>query len=161
MKLAILIVTAISLGLSCTAPADNYDTLAAKGYRWVAIHGPYASTTEQGVQRITHYRGGLTESPILEDAQAFYLIPGRIVRILKEDRTTGMSQVQMGGFTTFLWTYSRFLSKRPIRDVYGVVETPENSALVPNPRAAITPNRDGQPPAATQESGEDGSAVSR
>jgi hypothetical protein len=29
MKLAILIVTAISLGPSCTAPADNYDTLTA------------------------------------------------------------------------------------------------------------------------------------
>ena len=161
MKLAISIVTAISLGLSCTAPADNYDTLAAKGYRWVAIHGPFASTTEQGGQRITDHRGGLTESQVLEDKQAFYLIPGRIVQILKEDPATGMSQVQMGGFTTFLWTYSRFLSKRPIRDIYGVVETPENSALVPNPGTAITPNRDGQSAAATRESGEEGSSVSR
>jgi hypothetical protein len=161
MKLVISIVTAISLGLSCTAPANNYDTLAAKGYRWVAIHGPYASTTEQGVQRITDHRGGLTESQILEDEQAFYLIPGKIVQVLKEDPATGMSQVRMGGFTTSLWTYSRFLSKRPIRDIYGVVETPENSALVPNPGAAITPNRDGKPAAATRESGEEGSAVSR
>jgi hypothetical protein len=161
MKLAILIVMAISVGLSCTAPADNYDTLAAKGYRWVAIHGPYASTTKQGVQRISDHRAGLTESQILEDAQAFYLIPGRIVQIIKEDPATGMSQVQMGGFTTFLWTYSRFLSKRPIRDIYGVVETPENSALVPNPGTAITPSLDGQPVPATRENGEEGSAVSR
>ena len=144
MKLAISIVTAISLGLSCTAPANNYDTLAAKGYRWVAIHGPYASTTEKGVQRITDHRGGPTESQILEDEQAFYLIPGKIVQIIKEDRATGMSQVQMGGFTTSLWTYSRFLSKRPIRDIYGVIETPENSALVPNPRIPITPNVDSE-----------------
>jgi hypothetical protein len=161
MKLVISIVTAISLGLSCTAPADNYYTLAAKGYRWVTIHGPYASTTEQGVQRITRHRGGPTESQILEDEQAFYLIPGKIVQVLKEDPATGMSQVQMGGFTTFLWTYSRFLSRRPIRDIYGVVETPENSALVPNPGAAITPNRGGHREAATRESGEEGSAMSR
>ena len=155
MKLSILIVTAISLGLSCTAPADNYDTLAAKGYRWVAIHGPYASTTERGVRRITNHRGGLTESQILEDAQAFYLIPGKIVQIIKEDRTTGMSQVQMGGFTTFLWTYNRFLSKRPIRDTYGVIETPENSALVPNPRIGIKPNVDGEWTAWSRKNGDE------
>ena len=161
MKRAISIVTAISLGLSCTAPADNYDTLAAKGYRWVAVHGPYASTTEQGVERISDRHTVRTESQILEDEQAFYLIPGKIVQIIKEDRVTGMSRVKMGGFTTFLWTYSRFLSKRPIRDIYGVIETPENSALVPNPGTAITPNLDGQPAAATRKNGEEGSAVSR
>jgi hypothetical protein len=65
MKLAISIVTAISLGLNCRAPADNYDTLAAKGYRWVAIHGPYASTTKEGVERITNHRTGSTESQII------------------------------------------------------------------------------------------------
>src|SRR5260370_31461288 len=32
MKLAISIVTPISLGPSCTAPADNYDTLAADSF---------------------------------------------------------------------------------------------------------------------------------
>jgi hypothetical protein len=159
MKLAILTVIAISLGMSSAAPADNYDILAAKGYRWVAVHGPYASTTEQGVERISDRRTRRTESQILEDEQTFYLIPGKIVQIIKEDRATGMSQVQMGGFTTFLWTYSRFLSKHPIRDIYGVVETPENSALVPNPGTAITRNLDGQPAVATRQNGEEGSAV--
>ena len=161
MKLGILIVIAISLGLSCAAQADNYETLVAKGYRWVAIHGPYASTTEQGVERMTDRRTGPTESRILEDRHAFYLIPGKIVQIIKVDRATGMSQVQMGGFTTFLWTYSRFLSKHPIRDISGVVETPENSALVPNPDVTITPNLDGRPAAANRGDGEEGSAVSR
>jgi hypothetical protein len=161
MKLATLIVIAISLGLSCAAPADNYEALAAKGYRWVAVHGPYASTTEQGVERINDRRTGPTESEILEDREAFYLIPGKIVQIIKEDRATGMSQVQMGGFTTFLWTYSRFLSKHPIRDIYGVIETPENSALVPNPSAAIMPNLDGQLAAAIRDNGKEDSPVGR
>ena len=153
MKLAILIVTAISLGLSCAAPADNYDTLAAKGYRWVAVHGPYASTTEQGVERIRNRGLGRTESQILEDQQAFYLIPGKIVQIIKEDRASGMSQVRMGGFATFLWTYNRFLSKRPIRDMYGVIETPAISGLVRNPRIAITPNLESKSTAWTRENG--------
>ena len=39
--------------------------------------------------------------------------------------------------------------------------TPENSVLVPNQGAAITPNLDGRPAAATRENGEGGSAVSR
>jgi hypothetical protein len=25
-----------------------------------------------------------------------------------------------------LWTYSRFLSKRPVKDTYGAIETPDN-----------------------------------
>jgi hypothetical protein len=72
------------------------------------------------VERITNHRTGSTESQIIADEQAFYLIPGKIVQIIKEDAETGMSEVQMGGFTIFLWTYSRFLSKRPIRDAYGI-----------------------------------------
>jgi hypothetical protein len=49
MKLLISFMIAVSLRLTCTAVAGNYDALVAKGYRWVAVQGPYASTTEQGV----------------------------------------------------------------------------------------------------------------
>jgi hypothetical protein len=59
--------------------------------------------------------------------------------------------LQLGGFATFLWTYSRFLSKHPIRDVYGVIETPENSGLVPNVATVITPNVPDQATARTRE----------
>jgi len=44
MKLAISIITAVSLGLTCTAFADNYSDLAAQGYRWATVDGPYACT---------------------------------------------------------------------------------------------------------------------
>jgi hypothetical protein len=138
VKLAISIITAVSLGLAGTAPGVNYDTLAAKGYRWIAVHGPYASTTEQGLRHITGHRNDRTGSQSVEDEQAFYLIPGRIVQIIKEDPAAGTSLVQMGGFPTLLWTYTRFLSKRPLRDVYGVIETPENSGLIQNPTATAT-----------------------
>jgi len=140
MKLFFSIVVTLSLGLRCTAVADNYDTLAGNGYRWVAIHGPYASTTEEGVERITNHRTSFTNVQILEDEDAYYLIPGKIVQIIKTDPATGMLQIRMGGFTSFLWTYSRFLSKRPIRDIYGTIETPENSGLISNQSVATTPS---------------------
>jgi hypothetical protein len=138
VKQAISIITALSLGLAGTALGDNYDTLAAKGYRWIAVHGPYGSTTEQGLQHLTGRRKDREGSQSIEDNQAFYLIPGRIVHIMKEDPADGTSLVQMGGFPTLLWTYTRFLSKRPVRDVYGVIETPENSGLIQNPSATFT-----------------------
>jgi hypothetical protein len=138
VKQAITIITALSLGLADTALGDNYDTLAANGYRWIAVHGPYGSTTEQGLQHITGRRKDRKGSQSVEDNEAFYLIPGRIVHIMKEDPADGTSLVQMGGFPTLLWTYTRFLSKRPVRDVYGVIETPENSGLIQNPSATPT-----------------------
>lgn len=49
----------------------------------------------------------------------------------------------MAAFASFLWTYSRFLSERPIRDIYGTIETPENSGLIPQQGVAITPNVNG------------------
>jgi hypothetical protein len=136
VKLNIAIIYAVSVGLTCSAPGADYSALAANGYRWVTIHGPYASTTEQDVKRLTDHRNGAMEAQILEDERAYYLIPGTIVQVIKEDRANGMSQVQLGGFATFLWTYSRFLSRHPIRDIYGVIETPENSGIIPN---LITP----------------------
>jgi hypothetical protein len=59
-----------------------------------------------------------------------------------------MSQIHLGGITRDLWTYTRFLSKRPITDPYGVIETPEASGLVsaqetgtsdPRERSGATP----------------------
>jgi len=136
-------VVTVGLALSCTAFGDNYATLAAKGYRWVAVHGPYASATEEGVERITSHRTSPRDVQIVEDEDAFYLIPGKIVQIIKVDPAIGMSQVRMRGFASFLWTDSRLLSGRPIRDIYGTIETPENSGLIPNQGVAITPNVNG------------------
>ena len=153
MKLAISIMTAVSLGLTCTALADNYGTLAAKEYRWVTVHGPYASTTEQGVRRITAHRTDATELQMVEDGQAYYLIPGTIVRVVKEDPANGMSQMQLGGLTTSLWTYTRFLSKHPIQDTYGIIETPENSGLMPSVDTAIIPTLIDKSTARTRQNG--------
>jgi hypothetical protein len=130
MKLVISFIISISLGLTGIAFADNYAALVAKGYRWVTVHGPYACTSEQGVRRITANRTEATEMLMVAERQAYYLIPGTIVQVLKEDPAAAMSQIRLGGLTTPLWTYTRFLSRHPIEDIYGTVETPENSGLI-------------------------------
>jgi hypothetical protein len=48
-----------------------------------------------------------------------------------------MSEILLAGITRPLWTYTKFLSARPIRDTYGTVETPDNAGLVDPSDAAI------------------------
>jgi hypothetical protein len=131
MKLGMLVLAAISFGLPCAALAANYTALAAQGYRWITVDGPYACPTEQDVQRITSHRTDSVELEMIENLQAYYLIPGTLVQVVQDDPATGMSQIRFGGITSDLWTYTKFLSKRPVEDPYGVIETPENSGLIP------------------------------
>jgi hypothetical protein len=130
MKLVICFIIAVGLGLTSTVFADSYAALVTKGYRWVSVHGPYASTTEEGVRRIIAQSADKTELQMVQAQQAYYLIPGTIAQILKEDPAVGMSEIRLGGLTTTLWTYTRFLSRHPIQDIYGTIETPENSGLI-------------------------------
>jgi hypothetical protein len=140
MKLLISFMTAVSLGLTCTVLGDNnYAALAAQGYRWVTVNGPYACRTEEDVERITTHHTDATELQVVENIQCYYLIPGTIVQVIKEDPARGMSEMRLGSITRSLWTYSRFLSKRPVKDTYGVIETPENSGLIPTADTAMVP----------------------
>ncbi|MFZ0502782.1 MAG: hypothetical protein WAM44_03670, partial [Chthoniobacterales bacterium] len=40
------------------------------------------------------------------------------------------SGILLGGIAKPLWTYTRFLTARPIRDIYGIVETPDTAGLI-------------------------------
>ena len=140
MKLLISFMTAVSLGLTCMVLGDdNYSALAAQGYRWVTVNGPYACNTGQDVERITAHHTDATELQVVQNIQCYYLIPGTIVRVIKEDRARGMSEMRLGSITRSLWTYSRFLSEHPVPDTYGVIETPETSGLIPTADTAIVP----------------------
>jgi hypothetical protein len=130
MKIAMLLASVIGLGLASSAWADQYEDLAAKGFRWVTVNGPYACSTEQELRQITSDRTDATELQMVEDGGAYYVIPGTLVQVVKDDRANGMSQVLLGGITKPLWTYTKFLSARPIRDTYGIVETPQISGLI-------------------------------
>jgi hypothetical protein len=111
--------------------------LVAKGYRWVAVNGPYACATEQDVRQITSEHTDLRELYMVESLQAYYLIPGTLVRVIRDDHANGMSEILMADMTRFLWTYTRFLTTRPINDTYGVVETPDTAGLVDPKGTAI------------------------
>jgi len=84
MKLLISFMTAVSLGLACTVLGDdNYSALAAQGYRWVTVNGPYACNTEQDVERITAHHTDATELEVVQNMQCYYLIPGTIVQVIR------------------------------------------------------------------------------
>jgi hypothetical protein len=146
MKLRILVFTAISFGLTCAALATNYSDLVTQGYRWITVDGPFACDSEQDVQRITSHRTDAVELQMIENLQAYYLIPGTLVQVVQDDAAAGMSQIRLGGITRDLWTYTKFLSKRPIEDPYGVIENPENSGLITTETTGVS-QMSGQPEA--------------
>jgi hypothetical protein len=112
--------------------------LVAKGYRWVTVDGPYACATEEEVRKITSNRTDLAELQMVEDGRAYYFVPGTLVRITRDDPANGMSEILLGGITKPLWTYTKFLTARPIRDIYGIVETPDTAGLIDPGDAAVT-----------------------
>ena len=139
--IGILTVSVIGLSLIGTAVADDLPRigysegtpvkdLAAKGYRWVTFDGPYACVTEPEVQKITSSRSDLVELRMVEEGRAYYLVRGTLVRVTRDDKANSMSEILLGGITKPLWTYNKFLTARPIRDIYGIVETPDTSGLI-------------------------------
>jgi hypothetical protein len=139
MKLAIFLMTAVGLSLTCTALADHYKDLAAQGYRWVTVNGPYACETEQDLQRIVAHHTDASELEAVQNIQCYYLIPGTVVQVIDEDPARSMSKIRLGSIIKSLWTYNRFLSKQPVQDTYGNIETPEECGLIPRAEAAVTP----------------------
>jgi hypothetical protein len=138
MKLRMLAFAVISVGLTGTALAANYSDLVAQGFRWITVNGPFACPAKGDVQLIANHRTDSIELQMVDDLRAYYLIPGMIVQIVQDDAAAGLTQFRLGGITTDLWTYTRFLSKRPIEDPYGVIETPENSGLIPTATTGIS-----------------------
>jgi hypothetical protein len=155
MKIGLLVLSVIGLSVTCTTWANDLPSLVyspgipvkdlvAKGYRWVTVNGPYACVTEQDVRQITSDRTDLSELHMVENLRAYYLIPGTLARVIRDDQANGMSEILLAGITRPLWTYTRFLSVRPIHDTYGTVETPDNAGLVDPSDAAIVGETDGR-----------------
>jgi hypothetical protein len=120
---------AIVFGLSSAALSIN-DTELGNEYRWIVVDGPYACPSKEDLHHITNHHTDETELQMVDELRAYYLIAGTIVQLVREDSSSGMSQIHLGGITRDLWTYTRFLSKRPVTDPYGVIETPESAGLV-------------------------------
>ena len=130
MRVPIIVLAAVAVALGSTASADPYKDSAAQGYRWVAVDGPYACPSKADLREITRHRTDLLEVKMVSDLRAYYLIRGVIIQVVQEDPASGTSEVRLpGGFKTF-WTLTRFLSRSPIRDTWGVVETPTTSSMM-------------------------------
>jgi hypothetical protein len=120
---------AIVFGLASVALSTN-DPKLGNEYRWITVDGPYACASKDDLRQITKHHTDETELEMVNDLRAYYLIEGTIVQLVQEDSSSGMSQIHLAGITRNLWTCTRFLSKRPVTDPYGVIETPEASGLV-------------------------------
>jgi hypothetical protein len=105
------------------------------------VNGPYACFKEENVDRIVGHHTDATELDVVQNATCYYLIPGTIAKVISEDPARGVSQIQLGNITIPLWTYSRFLSKSPVRDTYGVIETPDAADPAPAAENASPSNR--------------------
>ena len=130
MKIWLLVLTLFGLSMTRSACAQDLQDLAAKGYRWVTVNGPYACPTEQEVRQVTGDPTDTTEMQMVEDGTAYYLIPGTLVQVVQNDPANAMSEILLGGITRPLWTYTKYLTPRPIQDTYGIVETPETSGFI-------------------------------
>jgi hypothetical protein len=120
----VIVIAAAAVGLTSTALADKYDDLVEKGYRWVATDGPFACPSRDDLQRIIKDQSDANKLEMVEQLRAYFLVRGALVQVVQEDQASGMSQIKSSAIGGNFWTLSEFLSKRPIRDFIGNIQTP-------------------------------------
>ena len=135
--LAILAMAAAAVTLTSTASADKYGDLVAQGFRWPNVNGLYACVSKDDVRRMVDNRSDEVALKMVEEVKAYYLTPGALVQVIGEDPHSGLSKIRVAGITVDLWTLTKFVGKQPTKDIYGVVETPENSGLIPTAGTGI------------------------
>jgi hypothetical protein len=154
MRVLTIVLAAAAVGLGSAAAADPYKDLADQGYRWVIVDGPYACPSKDDLREITRHRTDRLELEMVQDLRAYYLIQGVIIQVAQEDAASGMSEIRVPGGLRTVWTLTRFLSRSPIRDPFGVVETPTTSSMIPveqtgvaspSPTPSATPTADAGP----------------
>jgi hypothetical protein len=131
MRVLTIILVALAAGLPPSALAGPYENLAAQGYRWVSVDGPYACRSKDDLRKITKHRTELSEARMVQEMGVYYLIQGQIVQVDQLDAAAGMSQIHVPGHPTKVWTLTRFLSREPIRDASGILETPTTLNMMP------------------------------
>jgi hypothetical protein len=141
----ILSVAAVAVGLASAGLSVNYDDLVRQGYRWVTVDGPFACVSTDDLRHITKERSDELELKMIEQLRAYYLIRGTMVQVVREDTSTGLSQINMAGITTNLWTLTKFLTKHPIKDIIGRIQTPTTLGPTATPTASPMPSESPTP----------------
>ena len=129
-------------GTATTAIATDFKALAEEGYRWVRVNGPYATPNKNDAAKLAGAKSASTDIDLQDKAHAYFLLPGMLVFVLENDRAAGLSRVRASGIVVDLWTETRYLSAQPLKDSYGVTETPDSSGLghLGSPTPSPTPN---------------------
>jgi len=112
-----------------TATATDFKALAEQGYRWVRVNGPYATPNKNDAAKLAGAKSASSDVELQDKTHAYFLLPGMLVFVLENDTAAGLSRVRASGIVVDLWTETKYLSSRPLKDSYGVTETPDSSGL--------------------------------
>ena len=110
------------------------------------VNGPYATPNKSDAAKLAEAKSAATDIELQDKAHAYFILPGMLVFILENDSAAGLSKVRASGIVVDLWTETKYLSASPVKDSYGVTETPESSGLglgtpspSPSPDASAVP----------------------
>jgi hypothetical protein len=125
-----------------TATATDFKALAEQGYRWVRVNGPYATPNKGDAAKLADAKSASSDIELQDKAHAYFLLPGMLVFVLENDTASGLSRVRASGIVVDLWTETKYLSAQPLKDSYGVTETPDSSGLghLGSPSPSPSPN---------------------
>lgn len=112
-----------------TATATDFKALAEQGYRWVRVNGPYATPNKNDAAKLAGAKNAATDVELQDKTHAYFILPGMLVFVLENDSAAGLSRVRASGIVVDLWTETKYLSAEPLKDSYGVTETPDSSGL--------------------------------
>src|SRR5246500_5759137 len=125
LRLALLLTIGV---LPAILAADNKDWVA-QGYRWSSVGGLHAYRNKDDAK---NERARREKKSVSEEVRyAYYLRPGKVVLVVATDAANGLSQIRMGGISSDLWTPTKYLSTRPIKNSVGKIETPDMSGILP------------------------------
>ena len=127
----------VMVGISSTSLAADYAAWVAKGYRWSQVHGRYAFVSKEEAKNQGSPGGSKSKSDSI--GHGYYLRPGKLVLVVETDAASALSRIRMNGATSPLWTATRNLSSRPVKNARGIVESPESTGL--RPISTPTPSR--------------------
>jgi hypothetical protein len=122
-----LVVLLITGALAATLAAD-YQDWVAQGYRWSLVSGLHAYRNKDDAK---NERSRREKKSVSEEVRyAYYLRPGKVVLVVGTDAANGLSQIRMGGITSDLWTPTKYLSTRPVKNSVGKIETPGMAGII-------------------------------
>jgi len=119
----------LTVGVLPTTLAADYKDWAAKGYRWSLVSGLHAYRNQDDAK---NERSRREKKSVSEEIRyAYYLRPGKVVLVVATDAADGLSQIRMGGISSDLWTPTKYLSTRPVKNTAGKIETPDMAGILP------------------------------